>query len=43
MKMKKFYPILVSPTDFLKNFLRLHNFFETLSSSLKKEYEGVEN
>ena len=43
MEMKKLYPILVSPTDFLKKFLPLPNFFETSSSPLKKEWEGVEN
>ena len=37
MEMKKSYPILVSPADFLKRFLPLPNFFETLSSPLKKE------
>ena len=41
MKMKKSYPIF--PTDFLKKFLPLPNFFETLSSPLKKDREGVEN
>ena len=43
MKMKKSHPILVSPTDFLKRFLPLSNFFETLSSPLKKEWKGLEN
>ena len=42
-KMKKSYPILVSHTDFLKKFLPLTNFLETLSSPLNKEWEGVEN
>ena len=37
MEMKISYPILVSPTDFLKRFLPLPDFFETLSSSLEKE------
>ena len=41
-KMKKFYIILVSPTDFLKTFLPLP-IFDTLSSPLKKEWEGVKN
>ena len=41
--MKKSYLILVSPTDFLKKFLPPPNFFEILSSPLKKEWEGVEN
>ena len=41
--MKRFYHILFSPTDFLKKILSLPNFFELLSSSLKKEWEGVEN
>ena len=36
MNMKKFYPILVSRTDFLKTFLPLPNLFEALSSPLKK-------
>ena len=38
MKMKKSYPIF--PTDFLQKFLPLPNFFETLSSPLKKDREG---
>ena len=37
IKMKKSYPILLSPTDFLKKFLSLANFFKTLSSNLKKK------
>ena len=43
MKMKKSYPILVSPKGFLKKFLPQPNFLEILFSSLKKEWEGVEN
>ena len=43
MKMKKSYPILVSPTDVLKKFLPLPIFFQTLSSPLKKDWKGVEN
>ena len=40
MKMKIYHPILVSPTNFLKKFLPLANFFETLSSSLKRWVGG---
>ena len=40
MKMKKLYLILFSPTDFLKKFLPLPNFLETLSYSLKKGMGG---
>ena len=46
-KTKKSYPIFVSPphthTDFLKQFLPLPNYYPTLSSRLKKEWDGVEN
>ena len=40
MKMKRFHPILVSPTDFFKKFLPLHNVLETLSAPLKKTVGG---
>ena len=40
MKMKKSHLILVSPTDFLKKFLPLPYFLETLSSPLKKGVGG---
>ena len=40
MKMKKFHPILVSPTDFLKKIFPLAYFIETLSSTLKKWVGG---
>ena len=40
MKMKKSHLILVYPRDFLKQFLPLPKFLETLSSPLKKGVEG---
>ena len=40
MKMKKPHFILVSPTDFLKKFLPLLYFLETLSSPFKKAVGG---
>ena len=43
MKMKKYHPIFVSPTNSLKKFLALANFLQILSSSLKNEWEWVEN
>ena len=39
-KAKEPYPILVSPTDFLKMFLPLPKILETLSSPLKRSGRG---
>ena len=42
MKMRKSHPILASATDFLKKFLPLPSFLETVSSPIKKGVGGGE-